>query len=225
MLNKRNGLLFFSLNIFFCRLLVPKDPFELNDSIMKVIKKIDGMLVVGKDVALMQFVRRGVWEILEGVQTRLQNKRVGKYMLEGKYYSLKDLAIVEQRVNARLSLTQLTSSQKEEAERVQRGLKKCLDQAKADFISTTASFLGQINQLKEFIVPILSEWAQKRGRTDSVLLEWSKTNQGEVEIFNNKIKDCNSLIQFGEDLEDFLAVFIHNCPRAYEQFKQKYLPK
>ena len=204
---------------------VLKEPIELTDGIMQVIKKLDGMILSGKDIAIMLGIRRGIWDILSGVLIKSQNRRVGKYEFEGKFYSLNDLAIIERRIGERLALAGTTQQQIGELVKRRQCVKKCLEQAKKDFIQTAVPFLDQANQFKEFILPILNEWAQKRGRTDSLLLKWSKTNRGEIEIFNSEINDCQVLVKFSEDLDDFLAVFIHNCPHAYEQFKQKYLVK
>jgi len=208
----------------FSDILVALDPIELNNSILiGIIKKLDGIVVTSDDIAQMMLVRKGTIEILLGYYSKQNKSRIGRYEIDGKNFTLVDLVRLEMRIQELLNDASLTQQQKKKLYQKREKVQKCHSQAKLEFTKTTEPFIEQANHFKSLIVPLIGEWAQKRERPESILLKWSVTHENVLEEFYRIVGSCESLAQFCRDLDDFLATFVHNCPKAYTKFKEKYV--
>lgn len=199
------------------------DQLELEGNAMQLIKRFDGTIINGEVIAQTMIARRESADILYGMPVRGAKERIGKYEVHGKKYTLKQLVRLEKRVDELLTQKNVTEEQKSTLLKMKDDLQKNFHQAKKDFIEASAPFLERVHFFKDLTFQIVQEWARKRGRHNSYLLEWGKYSQGEAELFDRLITNLSSLESFAEDLDDFLAAFAHNCPKAYAQFKKEYV--
>lgn len=96
----------------------------------------------------------------------------------------------------------------------------CLKIMIEDFIRFSDKFLAkEAHFIQKIVIKIIHTWAHKSGRKNSLLLQWGTVN--EKELFR-KIS-AHELKQFCLDLKNFLYDLMFSCPKAREQFKEKYL--
>lgn len=202
-------------------MITAKENLPLTDDGMAIIKKFDGNILDSTMIGQIMFVRSEISCMLRGVQTRGERERIGKYIFCGKRVTLRQLVAKEKKLKQLQLNTQLSQQQKNSLNQAQAEFAKCLENAKGEFIQATSPFLDRVIRLKKITTPIIEEWAQKRNRLDTLLLEGIRSTQNPIELFDERISSLEILAQFADDLEDFLATFVYNCPRAYEQFKKE----
>lgn len=99
-------------------------------------------------------------------------------------------------------------------------LTPALTQAKKAFADITLPFMEQARGSKDFMVPLIEEWADKAGHKDSMLLRWSEEDPGsEMKMFDHDITTCARLDNMCCNLLDFLTSMIASCPKAVEQYE------
>ncbi len=98
-------------------------------------------------------------------------------------------------------------------------LQSLLKDIKKELMIITGPFLEQARSAKEFLLPLMEEWAEKVGRPFSPLLRWHEENDGtEREIFEQDANSLERVDRFCTDLVDFNESIVYSCPRAYKQF-------
>lgn len=99
-------------------------------------------------------------------------------------------------------------------------LEPALEQAKKAFGELTLPFMEQARNSKDFMVPLIEEWAEKAGHKDSMLLRWSEEVPGsELKMFDHDITSCARLDNMCCNLLEFLTSMIASCPKAVEQYE------
>lgn len=98
-------------------------------------------------------------------------------------------------------------------------LSPALAEAKKAFSDITFPFMEQARGSKEFMVPLIEEWAELAGHKDSALLRWSEGSDSEVNMFEQEITTCELLNNMCCNLLDFLTSLIASCPHAVEQYE------
>ncbi len=98
-------------------------------------------------------------------------------------------------------------------------LRPAFAEAKKAFSDITFPFMEQARGSKEFMVPLIEEWAELAGHTDSALLRWSEDSGSEVNMFEQEITTCELLNNMCTNLLDFLTSLIASCPHAVEQYE------
>jgi glutamate synthase domain-containing protein 2 len=133
--------------------------------------------------------------------------KVGKYSYNGKKYTLKQLALLEKKLEEEKN-TQNT-----------RLLKELLDQALKDFNTITNPFLAKAQGTKSLMIKLINEWAHKSNRLNSGLLRWGNLSSTEKEALKNNVKTLQSLDILCDDLRDFLLTLIRSCPKAWSSYQ------
>lgn len=126
------------------------------------------------------------------------------YLIEGKEASLAQL--IEAEKNGTVSQQYVTSVLEELTKQFLAISKKCLEAANAS---------------KNQFFPLIRQWSHERN-PESQLLAWA--HLAEKEEGTHFKKTVTSLVAFQEfclDLTLFLNDVIHNCPKAYQQFKKR----
>lgn len=81
--------------------------------------------------------------------------------------------------------------------------------------------LDKLRRGKKHTVLLIQESCEKHNRTNSVLLEWAKTDEEhEIENFMNKLDSFKTLGLFCLDIIHLIGDIIHSCPIAYQQFEE-----
>ncbi len=171
------------------------------------LRYVDGVknLLDGAALGLILQIRREVRKIHLGAPGK-KNSLIGCYQFEGKPYSIRTLTILEQQNNA-----------------YKEKLITLFDKIKKDFEAIVDPFLESARGAKEYMIQLIEEFCKKRNRTDSFILEWAETDDGdESEIFNARITSFKDLDIFCTDLADFLAVLARSCQKAKAQLMGKY---
>jgi hypothetical protein len=177
-----------------------------------VIKIADGTFINANEVEFIRMFSRKLLGLLIGEQ--LPNKqRKGKYFLFGKWYAVDALARIEQEVK--------NSFTKKDFE-TKLALEELLTYAKADFIIQSGEFIENGRGAKSIMTVLIQESCQKRNRSESLLLEWAKTKEGqESTMFDRQVKSFSDYSGFLTDLVNFLSDLIYSCPKADVQFKAR----
>jgi len=94
-----------------------------------------------------------------------------------------------------------------------------LKKVKKELMTVTKPFLEQARSAKEFLLPLMKEWAVKAGRPFSPLLRWhDDDNKNEIERFKQNVNSFYRVDEFCTDLVNFNESIIYSCPRGYKQF-------
>ena len=178
-----------------------------------ILAKLDGKFgIVGEQIKNMIHIRRELNNRLFGHKTRHPSERLGHYEFDGRTYSLKELVKLEKQAKAENN-TLLTAQ-----------LKELLEHVKEDIIELTDPFLGLIRNMKSFTTPLIEESCAKRNRPNSYLLVWQHIPKGqEVQQFREKMKSFADVAEFCRDVGDYLVDIIQSAPKAYQQFRDRYL--
>lgn len=169
-----------------------------------IIAKIDGLAIGidGQTIALIKQYQSEIIAILLGKKSG--DMRIGKYEFDGKKRSLQELRQLE---------TELGTSPKFVALR---------GQARNDFEKISEPFRKIVQGVKSFMSILIEESCKKRGRLDSLLYTWAKTDEkNEYELFDLHVKSIKDFELFLTDLNNFLGDLVHSCPRALGQFQER----
>lgn len=203
----------FIFTIVSCTTIIAKqEPIVLTSSI---IEFIDGKSwgINGEAIGYMRQVGLNVLKMQFGEG---QKDRVGIFLFDGKKYSIKDLVAYEKKLQQ-----QASSLSPEEYKRLIEKFNKCLEQVKEYFIKQVKPFMDQAQGAKAQVVILIGEWAEKRNRLDSHLLQWSQASEeNEFTLFRDDITSFFLLDQFCSDLICYLSDLMRSCPKANAQFEQ-----
>lgn len=136
----------------------------------------------------------------------------GFYTFEGKLHTLASLIEVEDHL--------MRSNSIHDKKRLE-DLKKFFGTIKDEFIELVKPFLADARGAKGQMVILITEWSVKAHRSDSQLLNWSTTKEGEeTSAVYDKITSIKAFDQFCADLLYFLETLLRSCPKACAHFKQ-----
>lgn len=97
---------------------------------------------------------------------------------------------------------------------------QCLSAMMDDIIKISDALLAkEAKFIQNIVIKIVHTWAHKSGRNNSFLLQWGRPD--ERALF--KKLSAHDLRQFCVDLKNFLYDLMFSCPKARQQFKEKYL--
>lgn len=200
--------------LFFLPLMVPVMVYAENRVVLEspAIKLADGTFITADEIESMRKYRGGIVDFILG-ERQPNNQRKGKYYLQGKWYTIEELARIEREIKGLVDKKNLE---------IAANLEEILTHAKADFIVQSKEFIESGRGAKNIMIVLIQEDCQKRHRTDSYLLEWAKTKEGqESTSFERQIKTFNDYYHFLTDLANFLLDLVHSCPKAEAQFKDR----
>jgi hypothetical protein len=177
-----------------------------------VIKLADGIFITADTIEFTRKYRLKLLEFLLG-ELLANGLRKGKYILLGKLHSIESLAKIEQSIK---------NSTKPGDIIIQAALQELLTRAKADFIVQSNAFIESGRGSKNITTILIEEDCLKRNRPDSLLLEWSKTKEGqESTMFEKQITSFGLYYHFLTDLVNFLLDLTHSCPKAESQLRDR----
>ncbi|MBN1549146.1 hypothetical protein JW872_00635 [Candidatus Babeliales bacterium] len=193
-------------------------PFFDND----IIRLLDGMRIgsanagiCGKDMHDYLWLINEIRIMQDGMQNRKTSAVVKRYRHRGIPCTLRELAEHESRLQEDLRdpwkdhdsvLAEINE------------LRHPLAEVKEDFIRKAGGFVQQIRLTKRFIVELIEEWASRRHRDDTLLLEWAKVADKEIEAFREMATSNTILNEFLGDLRQFLTDMASSCPKAFQEF-------
>lgn len=170
-----------------------------------ILHAFDGTSI-GIDASVIHaigLIRRDINRILIGDKAE-DGSMVGRYLINGQHYSVKDLIPME----------------KNAPESLQKELACCLHEAKKDLHNYVKPFISTINSVKYQLLELIKESCKKRGIDTTLLLRWSEAAQGEEErIFNEDVTSFTLYNRFCTDLLNFLMDLVNSCPKARAQYK------
>jgi hypothetical protein len=185
------------------------EPIKLTS---EVLKFIDGKKFGIDGDALVILVR---------VRIDLRKRLLGAGLAEDEhkccfyndiYCTIKDMAILEQKLRE----GSLLSGE------IYIAMGASLSAAKRALLEEIAiPLLDKLRRGKKHTVLLIQESCEKHNRTNSVLLEWAKTDdEHEIEVFMNKLDSFKTLGLFCLDIIHLIGDIIHSCPIAYQQFEE-----
>ena len=189
-----------------------------------LIHNLDGHLIDGGAIMMQK-------QVLVSISTIVYGKHgVGTVDYAGKKISLQKLSIEERKIDSEMqkkySLSVKNAYHEDPAKWPNEfrdkivALRAAFDDAKNQFKDATFPFLDKIKHFKDPVLKIMSEWSEKRKRTNSDILRWADTDGNEEALFHSTITTNNDLNSFLYDIMVFLNDFSHNCPKANDQFVQ-----
>lgn len=161
---------------------------------------VDGMHIgvdgqkYGVIMRLRQDLNRIRWGIKQG-----DGSYIGHYMYQGKPIQLADLVALESKG---IDVSSLLAA------------------AKNEFNQKVQPLIAMGRGGKQHMVLLIQEWANKAKRSNSDLLVWAYTPEGqESQSMQKNITTFKQFEQFLDDLVYFLETMLRSCPKAYKQFK------
>jgi len=157
-----------------------------------------------------------ILKVRDAINSLIHGKKQGgtiqkKYMYNNTPVTLEDLIAIFENLEAR----GIAHNDPE-----YQAAHDCLNIMIEDFIKFSDAFLAKEAQfIQKIVVKIIHNWAHKSGRHNSLLLQWGAID--EKTLFR-KIS-APELGQFCIDLKNFLYDLLFSCPKAREQFKNKYI--
>lgn len=89
------------------------------------------------------------------------------------------------------------------------------------FLAISFKCLEAANASKKQFFPLINQWCHQRN-PDSQLLEWANlAEKEEGSHFRKTVTSLKKFYEFCSDLKLFLNDVIHNCPKAYQLFKNR----
>lgn len=172
-----------------------------------IIKLVDGLAIGidGKKIAMMFRVRKEVKRLQWGVAARKDEELVGIFEIGGNWYTIHQLAQLE-------DAFQETHS---------ADLERAFEKAQKEFVTKVMPYMGTARGAKRQLLMLIEESCKKRKRMDSILLRWGAAKEEEEERqFYSDITDFKIFDIFCTDLMHFMEDVIRSCPKAMAQFKQ-----
>lgn len=127
----------------------------------------------------------------------------GLIICEGKAYTLNQLVIAEReyRIN-------------------EKNMPACLNDALTKFEEDSNQYLAQARGFKGVMLDVINQWAEQRGRLDSILLQWGSQPVGtEHAQMRKMITSFVLLDRFLGDLTCFLNDFRFTCKKSTKIFQ------
>lgn len=161
----------------------------------KAITIVDG--TPKADIVQLLRLRNDIKKLKEG------NKGNGLIVCEGKMYTLNQLLIAEHehRIN-------------------EKNIPACLNDALTKFEEASNQYLAQARGFKGVMLDVINQWAEQRGRLDSILLQWGSQPAGtEHAQMRKMITSFVLLDRFLGDLSCFLKDFRFTCKKSTKIFE------
>lgn len=196
----------------------------------ELLHLIDGRLIGTVEIGQMLQNRAQTKEMQFG--KKQGNSFVGLYTFKGTQHSVRTLAMLEAQytkerneAQKRLMDQGLTAahelwkaSEKKYTAQMDE-LRVCLKTAKNDFNKKSRPFIKHAQGTKGQMLDLISRCCKKHNRSDSLLLNWTKSKDGEEEeSFNRDVTSFQIFDIFCADLIMFLEDMVRSCPKAYAQF-------
>lgn len=157
----------------------------------------------GETIALMKQYDGQLLNMLIGKRDAT-GKRVGLYEYQGQMHTMLELVAIEQK-----------NGQND-------ALRAILKQARKDFEDMSTRFRIVAQGTKKFMALLIEESCKKRGRLNSVLNIWGKSDEAkEEDLFDIHVHTLGDLATFLTDLHHFLNDLMNSCPKAQRQFQEK----
>lgn len=174
-----------------------------------IIHALDGVTSAfdGNTIAGIMDVRKKLHVLHLGELDKETKKRVGSFVLNGKKYSIHELAIIEKKAIESNDTSKLQE------------LNQLLNEAKREFLKMTEPFMESTRSAKKQVCELIKESCQKRNRMSSFILTWSELTNNEDQFFNNNIRSFAQLDEFLTHILDFLGDLTYSCPKGYKQFR------
>lgn len=182
----------------------------------RVLATVDGIFINADTLEGIRSFQRMLMEILLGKKNE-DNQRSGDYLCNGKKMCLFELAQYEEQLEKQKSSYTPAQYDAKVAE-----LTNAITAAKADFLKKAQLFQQSVGGSKDNLILLVEESCQKRNRTDSLLMMWSRTKESnEAALFNQKITSARTFKTFLLDLFHFLGDLVHSCPKAHTQLQHR----
>lgn len=170
------------------------------------IDMIDGTMFNGEKFHNTMKLRTNLNERRFGTKTN--QGLVGYYTYNDKKHSLESLIALEKNVQNNPQQTQDFFSYLQQS-------------IIPDFLKLTEPFLADATGAKPAMMALIKEWAEKSGRTNSLLLAWGASKEGhESDVVRNQAKSIQDFDQFCADLVYFLETLMRSCKVATQQYKE-----
>lgn len=166
------------------------------------IEMIDGNMFNGEKFANTMKLRTNLNERRLGIKTN--QGLVGYYLYNDNKHSLSSLITLEKN-----------------AQRAQEMRHFLQEVIVPDFLKLTEPFLVDATGAKPAMMSLIKEWAEKAGRSNSLLLAWGASKEGhESDVVRNQAKTIQEFDQFCADLVYFLESLMRSCKVATQQYKE-----
>lgn len=181
--------------------------------IIESISKFDGIFFTADTIEILRKYQRSMLSLING--ERLSDGSYhGKYAYKGNNYGAHDLAKIEQELEAQKETLSPEVYAQEKAI-----LNAILVKIIHDFKNISHEFEVIIRDAKAIVSKFVKESCLQRNRPDSLLIQWSHTDEGkEFDVFK---KEADTLIKFDQfciDLLNFFNDLIRSCPKAKQAF-------
>lgn len=170
------------------------------------IDMIDGTMFNGEKFHNTMKLRTNLNERRFGTKTN--QGLVGIYTYNGKKHSLESLIALEK-------------NSETNPQQMQEFFSYLQQSIVPDFLKLTEPFLVDATGAKPAMMALIKEWAEKSGRTNSLLLAWGASREGhESDVVRNQAKTIQDFDQFCADLVYFLETLMRSCKVATQQYKE-----
>jgi hypothetical protein len=179
------------------------------------LKYIDGVagFVDKYKVGKMIWLGHQLGQLQLGIYNSKTQKREPQFTYNGQLYTLQQLVKLEEKIGTNSTLTQL------------------LAVGKSSFEQFSGSFFKEARGSEQYMYDLIRESCQKRKRTDSLLILWSKSMLDnskagrwydgiEYEVLRQQVTSIKKLYNFCNDLTNFLKDLVRSCPKALHQYKE-----
>lgn len=204
---KNTNLLLLILSVLTAQQIITKQYYTLTN---EVIHLLDGMkeAMDGPAIWDIERVRWHMRRMHVGILNKKEKSYAGLYELDGKKYSIKELAYLEGKAEAANDQETLNK------------LVQIQDKAVHEFITFTEEFVDKTRDTKHLIFKLMEESCKLRDRMNSPILTWTETNGDEEKVFRKTNKNLRDMDKFFTHLNDFLGDLVKSCPKGYSQFKK-----
>ncbi len=184
--------------------------------VIESLSKFDGLFFTADTIEVLRKYQRSMLAIVNG-DRHPDGSYHGKYIYKGNSYGAHDLAKIEQQLES-----QKGSLNPEIYTQEKNILNALLENAIHDFREISHEFEAIIRDAKTIVAEFVKESCLQRNRTDSLLIQWSHTDEGkEFDVFK---KEADTLIKFDQfcvDLLNFFNDLIRSCPKARQAFDNR----
>ncbi len=168
------------------------------------IEMIDGNMFNGGKFANTMKLRTNLNERRFGIKTN--QGLIGYYLYNDNKHSLSSLITIEK------------NAKDLRAQEMYNFLQQVIV---PDFLKLTEPFLVDATGAKPAMMSLIKEWAEKSGRSNSLLLAWGASKEGhESDVVRNQAKTIEEFDLFCADLVYFLESLMRSCKVATQQYKE-----
>jgi hypothetical protein len=171
----------------------------------KILSIIDGMQLGNSSVHKAHVFSGKIKEMLHGKKDRRSGTLVGVLKFKNNPITIKELVEIEH----------LHGNDEDYRPHIQASFKEAL----RTFEDMSDAHLKEVKGTKEMTMPLIHQWSVQRNLPETLLLEWSKVEEGhEQEHFRQAITSFTLFDGFLEDLKTFLNDFMHSCPKSLQNY-------